>query len=335
MDEIDGAIIRAAIAAAAAAGVDVADLPLDQVAQRAGISRATLFRRIGSRQALDAAVRATGVDPGGRPSIRDRAAEAAASIVRERGIEALTLEAVAAAAGCSIPGLHSQVGGREGVLAALFERYSPLPRVERLLTGAPPTLEAGVRAIHAAVFDAATAEPRLLQALLADALARPDGPARRFLIDRYLPRAAALLSAWLAGEIAAGRCRPLPLPYLLQLLAGPLALHVLMRGLGVGGSGVSLAGREEVIAELTAAYCRAVAPPPPGPGSPRDPASGASGTSTSERRELGDEGRVRSCGSRRLDGPRTASPSPSTRRRRRAVRSAEPPGPGAAPTAPD
>lgn len=261
MNGLNDTLIHAAIAAAAERGVDVADVPLDQIARRAGISRATLFRRIGSRRALDAAVRAAGIEPGGRSSLRERAAVAAAGIVRERGIEALTLEAVAAAAGGSIPGLHTQVGGREGLLTLLYERYSPLPRVERLLTESTPTLATGARAIYGAIFDDAAAEPRLLQALLADALTRPDGPARRALVGSYLPRAMAILGPWLSGEIAAGRCRPLPLPILLQLLAGPMAAHVALRGLLADQTGIAPPPRAEVIDRFAAAFCRAVALP--------------------------------------------------------------------------
>lgn len=261
MNGLNDTLIHAAIAAAAERGVDVADVPLDQIARRAGISRATLFRRIGSRRRLEAAVLAAGVDPGGRPALRVRAAEAAAAIVRERGIAALTLEAVAAEAGCSIPSLHTQVGGRDGLLAAIFERYSPLPRVERLLSESSPSLAEGVRAIYGTIFDTATAEPRLLQALLADALTRPDGPARRMVTDAYLPRVLATLGPWLAREIKAGRCRPLPTPLLLQMLAGPMALHVTTRGLVGEIAGTPVPARDEVIKQLTAAYCRAVAPP--------------------------------------------------------------------------
>src|ERR687893_178492 len=100
-------IVEAAVGAAEEAGVAVADLPLDAIARQAGVSRTTLFRRIGTRQRLEAAIRAAGVDPGVRPAVRERAVAAAAAIVRERGFAALTLEGVAAAAGCSLPALHS------------------------------------------------------------------------------------------------------------------------------------------------------------------------------------------------------------------------------------
>jgi AcrR family transcriptional regulator len=254
---IPAELVQAAVEVARESGRAVADVSLDVIARRAGVSRVTLYRRIGSRSALDEAVRARGVDPGGRPDVRERAVAAAAALVREGGLGALTLDGVAARAACSVPALHSQLGGREGLLAALFERYSPLPQVEHLLE-TPATLADGVRAIYAAAYDAVVAQPGLLQALLADALARPEGPTRRLLAERYLPRVFASVGRWLAGEVAAGRCRPLPLPLLLQLLAGPLLLHATTRDLVERVSGIAPTDREDVIEKLTAAYCRAV-----------------------------------------------------------------------------
>ena len=60
---IDPDIATAAIAAARESGREVVAIPLAEIAARLGISRATLQRRIGSRAALHAAVRAAGVDP--------------------------------------------------------------------------------------------------------------------------------------------------------------------------------------------------------------------------------------------------------------------------------
>jgi AcrR family transcriptional regulator len=251
-------IVDAAVQEARERNRDVADISLDDIARRAGISRITLYRRIGSRRALDEAVRAAGIDPGGRPDVRERAVVAAAAIVRERGFAALTLEAVAARAECSVPALHSQLGGREGLLAALFERYSPLPRVEELLAAPPASFADGVRAIVGAVLDAAEAEPALLRALMADALGRPDGPTARQVLTNYLPRAFGAANRWLAGEVAAGRIRPLPPAVLFQLLAGPLFLHMVARGFFPAMSGSALPPREDVIELFSEAFCRAV-----------------------------------------------------------------------------
>src|SRR3954469_5492494 len=109
-------IVAAAIAEAQASGEAIADLSLDRIAGRAGISRATLFRRIGTRNDLDEAVRRAGVDIGRRPSVRERAVAAAAELIVAEGVGALTVEAVARRVGCAVTSVHTQCGGRGGLL---------------------------------------------------------------------------------------------------------------------------------------------------------------------------------------------------------------------------
>src|SRR5262249_33598932 len=75
-------VVEAALRAAEKLGKDVADVPVAMIAAEAGISRSTLLRRFdGSRAALNDAVRAAGVDPGGLPPVRDRAIAAAAALI--------------------------------------------------------------------------------------------------------------------------------------------------------------------------------------------------------------------------------------------------------------
>ena len=68
VNEVPADVVAAALRAAENLGRDVADVPLIAIAREAGMSRSTLIRRLnGSRQPLDDAVRAAGVEPGGRP----------------------------------------------------------------------------------------------------------------------------------------------------------------------------------------------------------------------------------------------------------------------------
>lgn len=251
-------LVDAAVRAARERGLDVAEVPVSAIAAAAGMSRSTLLRRLGgTRTALDAAVRAAGVDPGGRLPVRDRATEAAAWLISERGLGAVTLDAVADAAGCSLPSLHAAVGGRDGLLTAVFDRYTPVLDLEALAADPPARVEDTIRAIYRALVTTFGRQPRILPALLADMLGRPDGPAARLLSTQF-PRLLGSADALLTAEARAGRLRPLRYPLLPQLLIGPLAVHLLTRPVTAGGH--DLPSVEETCDELAAAFLRATAP---------------------------------------------------------------------------
>jgi AcrR family transcriptional regulator len=257
---MDETIVAAAIAEAETSGVPVADLSLDRIARRAGVSRSTMFRRVRSRHALEAAVREAGVDPGRRPNVRDRAVAAAAELIVAGGVGALTVEEVARRAGCATTSVHTQCGGRNGLLAAVFERYAPLPAVEQVLAASErrfATLEDAVRAVYTAVFDALAADAGVIEALLAEALAKPGGLAMGLARERIVPRLVRTVGAWLTAEIEAGRCRDLPLPLLMPQLIAPIGFHVIVRK-RLQAAGVAVPDREAVIETMTGAFCRAV-----------------------------------------------------------------------------
>src|SRR5882757_4986574 len=160
-------LVAAAIRAADRCGRDVADVPLTTIAQVAGVSRSTLLRRLhGSRRALDEAVRAAGVDPGGQP-VRVRAVEAGARLVSERGPATVTLEAVAEAAGCSVHRLYAIFGTRDKLFAAIYERYSPLDDLAGLWGDSDGSLDQTVADFYRTLAVSLTREPRVATAMLA------------------------------------------------------------------------------------------------------------------------------------------------------------------------
>ncbi|MEV5573357.1 TetR/AcrR family transcriptional regulator [Spirillospora sp. NPDC052269] len=253
-------LVVAAISAAKERGQDVADVPLTAIATTAGISRSTLLRRLGgSRAALDEAVRQTGVDPGGRPQVRERAIEAAAWLVAERGLGGVTLDDVAVRAECSLPSLHTVFEGRDGLLAAVFEKHTPLPDLATLAADPPETLEDTVRAILQALAADFEREPRVVPAAFADVFSRPDGPAARTMAKSF-PRLFDSLTKLLLPHLEAGRLRPLPFTVLLGQLFSPLVTHLLLRPVVAPLYG-ELPSIEDVVEEYVQAYLRAVALP--------------------------------------------------------------------------
>ncbi|WP_280675363.1 TetR/AcrR family transcriptional regulator [Kitasatospora sp. MAA19] len=254
-------LVAAALTAAKERGQDVADVPVTAIAAAAGVSRSTLLRRLGgSRAALDEAVRQAGVDPGGRPPVRERAIEAAAWLVAERGLGEITLDAVAERAGCSLPSLHTVFEGRDGLLAAVFEQYGPLPDVQALAADPPQRLEDVVRALYRAFVTAFEREPQIVPAVFADLFSRPDGPAAR-MMAATVPRMYEGLGGLLLPYVEAGRLRPLPLPLLAQLLLGPLINHILLRPVLAPAFGADLPSVDEAIELFADAFLRAVALP--------------------------------------------------------------------------
>lgn len=253
-------LVRAALCVAKRLDRQVADVSIDKIAREAGVSRSTLLRRLGgSRTALDDAVRATGVDPGGQP-VRVRALAAAAELIGETGVGLTTLDAIAVRAGCSVDSLFAIFGNRDELLAAVFERYSPLTDLEDVLPhDQSEDLASTVRHVYGRLAAALTQEPRVTPALLADALARPTSPAVRSIVRHNGPRLLDVVGRWLADEVAAGRIRDLPLPLLIHQLIAPLAAYLLVRPAALDADLVEMPTVEQSRDIFADAFLRAVA----------------------------------------------------------------------------
>lgn len=228
---VDPELIAAAVRAADSMGCDVADVPVAVIAATAGISRSTLWRRLGgAREVLEEAVRATGIDPGGQPPVRIRAITAAAALIGESGLAATTLEAVAKRADCSVYSLHAAFGGRDQLIRAVFEHDSPIRDIENYLRAHEDADFRGkVRGFLGALATAFSRSPHIAPALFAEIFARPHSPAVQSFTAYSAPRVLGILADWLDGEVKAGRLRDLPRPLLAQQLLGPITLHVLTR----------------------------------------------------------------------------------------------------------
>ncbi len=253
------ALIDAALRAAADLGRDVADVPVPAIAAQAGISRATLLRRLGgTRAALDGAVRARGIDPGGTPPVHDRALDAAAALIDENGLAATTLEAIAAHAQCSVASLYTTFGSRDGLFRAVFERHSPIRHVEDYFARRPAGLRDCVVGLYRVLAGALSTPPRVVPGMLAEALARPDSPAVRSLLGHVVPRLLAVIGGWLAGEVQAGRLRDLPPPLLAQQLMAPMLVHLIGRPAAANLTGVQLPDIDTVCEIFADNFVRAV-----------------------------------------------------------------------------
>jgi AcrR family transcriptional regulator len=253
-------LVQAALRAAEKRGKDVADVPVVAIAREAGISRSTLLRRLGgTRAALDDAVRAAGVDPGGQLPVRERALTAAAALISESGLTAATLEAVAARADCAVHSLYMAFGGRDELLRIVFERHSPVPDFEDVLDTATDDLSTTVRRLYQALAAALSREPRVGPAILAELFGRPASPTVQALAQHAAPRMLEVLGTWLNTELQRGRIRDLPTPLLIQQLIGPMVLHMLARPALATVPVIELPDIDTVCTEFAANFVRSIA----------------------------------------------------------------------------
>lgn len=255
-------LIDAALQAAAECGQDVADVPVLVIAQHAGMSRSTLLRRLGgTRAALDEAVRARGIDPGGTAPVRSRALDAAAAIIDENGLAAVTVEAIAARARCSSPSLYAVFGSRDGLLAALFEQHSPIRAVEDYFADPPPDLRDAVRGLYRLLADVLGSGPRVVPGMLAEAVGRPTSPAVQSLYGHAGPRLLGVIGGWLLGEVRAGRIRDLPPPLLAHQLMAPIMICLLTRPAAETAGIVEFPDIDTICEVFTDNFVRAVGVP--------------------------------------------------------------------------
>ncbi|WP_437739270.1 helix-turn-helix domain-containing protein [Sorangium sp. So ce1504] len=122
-DPVDDRIVRAAERLLRREGPG---FTMQQLARTAGVSRATLYRRVPSREALVARLRARAPRAElERSSARARILEAARRLVARHGAVAITVEQIAREAGTGTVTIYRTFGDKDGLLRATFDELTP------------------------------------------------------------------------------------------------------------------------------------------------------------------------------------------------------------------
>ena len=197
----------------------LAGLSMDELATRAGVSRATLYRLFGNQQQL---LHELGLQP--PPTVRSRILDTALELVGRHGLAELSMDELAATAGVSRATLYRLVPGKEALFAELVRRFSPFEPIAAVLEtmGDRPPAEV-IPAIAQAMAAAMDGHIGLLLQLLFELVpqrSRPPRPAptptrtrpRRCAPCRWWP--ATWTARWppaaCAGWTRSWPCRPWP-----------------------------------------------------------------------------------------------------------------------------
>jgi len=237
----------------------LAGLSMDELATRAGVSRATLYRLFGNQQHL---LHELGLQP--PPTVRSRILDTALELVGRYGLAELCMDELATRAGVSRATLYRLVPGKEALFAELVRRFSPFEPIAAVLEtmGERPPAEV-IPAIAQAMAAAMDGHIGLLLQLLFE-LSRsgPDHQADANQDTAQAMRTLPLVAGYLDQQMAAGRLRRMNPVLAVQALAGPIVMHLLMPASpeAQSSSRGEILPLEGVVDDLAEMWLRAMAP---------------------------------------------------------------------------
>ena len=219
----DPTIHRQVVGAARQLLADDPQAPISRIAREAGVSRATLYRHFGSREALLAAVEVEPPQPA-----RERILEAAAELMGRGGLHAFSMEELATAGGVSRATVYRLFPTKAALFGELVRHYSPFEPAMRVLTAhahEPPEVVVPLLARTFATIG--IARVGIMRAILLEASAvTPDAMTG---VQPFMPGAIAAFGSYMQRQMDAGRVRPMHPVLAVQALLGPIFIHVLTR----------------------------------------------------------------------------------------------------------
>ena len=225
---------------------------MQEMAAATGVAVRTLYRLFGSRDAL---LREAGCAP--EPA-RQRVLDAALDQVGQQGLAELSMDELAVTARVSRATLYRLFPGKSALFGELIRAFSPWEPVADVIDAMPEGHPEDVMpAVAQAIANAMQGRVGVLLRIVFELLqGDPDtAEGMRESMARGLPD----LLGYLTSQMQAGRLRQMQPVLAVQLLAGPIVVHLLTRPLAEALIGFQ-APESELLDEIVHAWLRAMAP---------------------------------------------------------------------------
>jgi AcrR family transcriptional regulator len=219
----DPTIQRQVVAAAREVLARQPDAPVSDIAQRAGVSRATFYRHFRSRDAL---LERIAHQP--RPNARRRILVAAQDMLIRSSLSDLSMDQLARAADVSRGTLYRLYPGKAALLQGLIEEYSPFEVVGGNVgphRDEPP--EVLLPLVARAVAGVAGERLGLLRVVFLEVTSGSETALSG--LTPVFNATLKVLADYMAEQMALGRIRPMHPLLALQTFVGPIFFHLLTR----------------------------------------------------------------------------------------------------------
>jgi TetR/AcrR family transcriptional regulator of autoinduction and epiphytic fitness len=228
-----------------------------QLAAAAGVSRASFYREFESREAL---LEALDLQP--EPGARERILEAALTLVGAHGLNALSMDDLAAQAEVSRATLYRLFPGKTALFTSLVHQYSPLDPVTELMATRhedPPDvlLPEIARTVYRTFYSDGENRVGVLRALFFElsALSPDAAEGARDAIRGVVGS----VVFYLMGHMRDGRLRQMHPLLALQSFVGPIFFHLITRPMAEQMLGLDIDG-EQAVTLLAENWLRAMTP---------------------------------------------------------------------------